>query len=145
MSNSPCHQFRDSFIKRGVKGGEDAADALLPELRSYLQTVISEPIGVTILVRAFANVVGLCATRDRDGKLRDAGQLRAFAAGFSRRQALFDFVDVGAGKERADLKVEGKSMFQLSRSVPPFKNHAPIQSPSNLCRDYRRECQVFSE
>jgi hypothetical protein len=69
-----------------------------------------------ILVRAFANVGGLGAALVRDGRLSDAGQLRAFATGFSRRQAFFDFVDVGAGKERADLKVQGKS----SNFLPPF-------------------------
>lgn len=62
-----------------------------------------------ILVRAFANVSGLGAALERDGRLKEASQLRAFATGFSRRQAFFDFVDIGNGKERADLKVRGKT------------------------------------
>lgn len=93
----------------GAKGGEDAADALLAALQAYVRKVTSEPNGMDILVRAFANVSGLGAALERNGRLKDAGQLRAFATGFSRRQAFFDFVDVGAGKERADLKVRGET------------------------------------
>lgn len=66
-----------------------------------------------ILVRAFANVSGLGAALERDGRLKEAGQLRAFATGFSTRQAFFDFVDVGAGKERADFKVRGETLFSI--------------------------------
>jgi len=79
---------------------------------------------VDILVRAFANVGGLGAALEHDGRLKDAAQLRAFATGFSSRQAFFDFVDVGSGKERADLKVRGEahpyhfSLFTLSIHLP---------------------------
>lgn len=59
-------------------------------------------------MKAFANIGGLSGALERSGKLRDKNLLRAFAAGFSGRQALFDFVDIGAGKERADHKVRGR-------------------------------------
>lgn len=61
-------------------------------------------------VRAFANVDGLARALVRDGRLQDVNQLRAFAAGFSNRQPFFDFVDVGAGKERADHKIHGRAI-----------------------------------
>lgn len=61
-----------------------------------------------ILVKAFANLGGLGVALQRSRRLSDKDQLKAFAAGFSSRQAFFDFVDVGPGKERADLKVRGK-------------------------------------
>jgi hypothetical protein len=74
-----------------------------------------------ILVRAFANVNGLGAALVRDGKLKNAGQLRAFATGFSRCQVFFDFVDVGAGKERADFKVQGKKLILfVTSALTPF-------------------------
>ncbi|EWZ78377.1 hypothetical protein FOXG_12452 [Fusarium oxysporum f. sp. lycopersici 4287] len=104
--------FHDNFITSGAKGGKEAADALLAALQQYVRKVTGEPSRMDILVRAFANVSGLGAALERDGRLRDAGQLRAFASGFSSRQAFFDFVDVGPGKERADLKVrEGIEFF----------------------------------
>jgi hypothetical protein len=62
-----------------------------------------------ILVKAYANFNGLGSSLQREKRLKDKDQLRTFAAGFSSRQAFFDFVDVGSGKERADLKVQGKS------------------------------------
>lgn len=92
----------------GAKGGEAAADALLAALQQYVRGVMNESDEVDILVRAFANVSGLGAALERDGRLKSASQLREFAAGFSSRQAFFDFVDVGPGKERADLKVRGE-------------------------------------
>jgi hypothetical protein len=107
-------------------GGEEAADTLLAALQPYVRSVTGEANGMDILVRAFANVNGLGAALVRDGRLEDAGQLRAFATGFSRRQVFFDFVDVGAGKERADFKVQGKMLilfvpFALSPfSLTPF-------------------------
>lgn len=33
--------------------------------------------------------------------------LQQFASGFTGRQPLFDFVDVGDGKEKADQKIKG--------------------------------------
>lgn len=58
-----------------------------------------------IVVRAFAHLDGLGSRLVRGGRIRDAAQLRAFATGFSNRLPLFDFVDVGPGKERADNKI----------------------------------------
>jgi hypothetical protein len=124
-------QFHDSFITRGRKGGEDAADALLAALQQYVRGVTSEPSGMDILVRAFANVSGLGAALERDGRLKDAGQLRAFATGFSRRQAFFDFVDVGAGRERADLKVRGET-YQFQFSICSLHPLHPPFHPSSI-------------
>jgi hypothetical protein len=78
-------------------------------LQQYVRGVTNEPDEVDIVVRAFANVSGLSAALERDGRLKSASQVREFAAGFSSRQAFFDFVDVGPGKERADLKVRGET------------------------------------
>jgi hypothetical protein len=64
-----------------------------------------------ILVRAFANLNGLGTALRRDKRLRDKDELRSFATGFSSRQAFFEFVDIGLGKERADLKVRGNIPF----------------------------------
>lgn len=64
---------------------------------------------VDIMARAFANVSGLGATLERSGRLRHAEQLRTFTAGFSNRKAFFDFVDIGPGKERADMKIRGEA------------------------------------
>ena len=62
-----------------------------------------------IIVRAFANVKSLTKALHRDGKMRDNADLASFARGFTQRQGLFDFVDVGSGKEEADEKIRGTS------------------------------------
>lgn len=69
---------------------------------------MSDSDKLDILVKAFANLEGLAIALVRDGRLKDVSQLRAFATGFSSRRAFFDFVDVGAGKERADNKIRGR-------------------------------------
>lgn len=60
-----------------------------------------------IMVRAYANLVGLAQACSQSGKLKHAADLGLFAVGFTKRQALFDFVEVGAGKERAGLMIRG--------------------------------------
>ena len=62
-----------------------------------------------ILVRAYANIKGLGKALHRGGKMRENANLASFAHGFTQRQGLFDFVDVGSGKEGADEKIRGKS------------------------------------
>jgi hypothetical protein len=105
-----------------MAGGEEAADALMAALQPYVRSVTGEP-GMDILVRAFANLSGLGTTLVTKGKLKNAGQLRAFATGFSRRQAFFDFVDVGPGKERADFKVQGKNIDLILPSPTYLLQH----------------------
>jgi len=102
-------KFQDRFITKAMKGGEHAADELLARAREYLRGIMNDSEKLDILVKAFANLEGLAFALVRDGRLKDAGQLRAFVTGFSSRLAFFDFVDVGVGKERADHKIRGKS------------------------------------
>lgn len=63
-----------------------------------------------IVVRAYANTKGLGRALRRDSKMRGNSDLASFARGFTQRQGLFDFVDVGSGKEEADEKIRGKSL-----------------------------------
>jgi len=78
-----------------------------------------------ILARAFANVSGLDAALERDGRWKYAGQLRAISTGFSTRQAFFDFVDVGTGKERADFQFRSEILVSIFSFAPAF-NTSPL-------------------
>ena len=60
-----------------------------------------------VMVRAYANLKGLAQACVQSRKMRHSADLNLFAVGFTKRQALFDIVDVGAGKERADNKIRG--------------------------------------
>lgn len=61
------------------------------------------------MCRVYANVRGLGDVLVRTGSIPDITVLEEFVRGFTRGKALFDFIDVGAGKDRADDKIIGKS------------------------------------
>lgn len=113
MLTKPCPvcQFDEELLKKGEKGGVEAADALLAAVQSHVKETLRFSAEADIVVRAFANLTGLREALQRRGTPCDMGQLRAFVGGFNNRQALFDFVDVGCGKERADSKIRGQSFF----------------------------------
>jgi hypothetical protein len=56
----------------------------------------------------YANVRGLGDVLARNSIIDDTSVFEDFVRGFTRGKALFDFVDVGAGKDRADEKIIGK-------------------------------------
>ncbi|KZL68743.1 ccch zinc finger protein [Colletotrichum incanum] len=100
--------FRDDFIKKGEDGGKIAADSLLAALQSHINQLYGGFIHMDFVVRAFANVSGLEMALKRDSRLQNCSQLRDFVTGFNNGGSLFDFVDVGPGKERADTKIRGE-------------------------------------
>lgn len=102
------YQFHDRFITRGEEGGRDAADALSAAMLQYVRESLKLPDKVDVVVKAFANVAGLGNTLEKNGKLGNVNEMRQFAAEFSNRRPFFDFVDVGYGKDRADVKVQGE-------------------------------------
>ncbi|VUC26772.1 unnamed protein product [Clonostachys rosea] len=108
--------FHNDYLRRGENGGEDAADALQEALAHYVRELGGIPDNAGIMVKAFANLGGLGRALVRDRVLQDAGQLREFASGFSNRKALFDFIDVGSGKERADHKIRENIKFFVDSS-----------------------------
>ncbi|KAK8064292.1 hypothetical protein PG996_008944 [Apiospora saccharicola] len=110
--------FGEDLLTGGEKGGAEAADALFSAVQGYAQNKIRESPEVDVVVRAFANVTGLREALHRRRVTCDIDQLRAFASGFNNRQALFDFVDVGSGKERADSKIRGERFRYIPFSTP---------------------------
>lgn len=58
-----------------------------------------------VVVRVYANLKGLADACTKTGLISSPAQLEEFARGFTRGKTLFDFVDVGYGKDRADGKV----------------------------------------
>lgn len=62
-----------------------------------------------IIVRVYANIEGLLKKYAYIGFTEEEKALRQFVAGFTQSQPLFDFVDAGQGKERADHKIRDQS------------------------------------
>ena len=46
----------------------------------------------------------------RKGVYQDPSEFEKFVRGFTRGKTLFDFIDVGAGKDRADEKIIGERL-----------------------------------
>lgn len=76
----------------------------------------------------YANVRGLGEVLVRKGVIDDIGVFEDFVRGFTRGKTLFDFVDVGTGKDRADEKIIGEcglSSFAIFCDL-----HSPISTAS---------------
>ncbi|KAF1847003.1 uncharacterized protein K460DRAFT_51679 [Cucurbitaria berberidis CBS 394.84] len=97
--------FRDEFLREGEQGGRHAAAQLSAAVQSYVEAETDIPLGARIVCRIYANVHGLADVLVRAGAIEDVGQFEDFARGFTRGKTLFDFIDVGAGKDRADEKI----------------------------------------
>lgn len=102
--------FQEEFLRQGAVGGAIAAQQLLEKLQDYFGKFDGSK-GWRIMVRIFVNLEGLLQTCVNLGLLREESTLRQFASGFTQNQPLFDFVDAGHGKERADHKI--KELFNL--------------------------------
>lgn len=61
-----------------------------------------------IIVKAYVNIDGLGQSLVKKGIVKSVDELRKFWHGFVGRRGLFDVVDVGYGKEKADHKIRGK-------------------------------------
>ncbi|KAL8956149.1 MAG: hypothetical protein Q9193_006243, partial [Seirophora villosa] len=97
--------FRDNFLNKNEEGGREAADELLVQVHKHVGDLGLDVNKTDVVVRAYANLRGLSKFCARDGLMNATADVGLFANGFTKRQPLFDFVDVGLGKERADNKV----------------------------------------
>ncbi len=77
------------------------------KVRNYLHPQVKDAETTAVMVKAFANLNGLAQACVKNGKLKAEVLLSLFVIGFNRRYPLFDFVDVGPGKEEADNKLRG--------------------------------------
>ncbi|CAO2655243.1 Nn.00g103070.m01.CDS01 [Neocucurbitaria sp. VM-36] len=97
--------FLDEFLREGEQGGRRAAAQLSAAIQNYIETEADIPLGARIVCRIYANVRGLGDVLVRTGAIEEIGQFQDFVRGFTRGKTLFDFIDVGGGKDRADEKI----------------------------------------
>ena len=102
--------FDDHLIQAGEAGGKEAAGILWGAVRDYVhQKIPGLSSDYKIVTRVYANLKGLGEVCHRSGILDSPSVLEDFARGFTGSKQLFDFVDVGTGKDRADDKISGKA------------------------------------
>ncbi|KAF2466193.1 uncharacterized protein BDR25DRAFT_294330 [Lindgomyces ingoldianus] len=100
--------FLDEFIRAGEAGGRQAAAKLYSSITQYVQRELQNvPTEFRVVCRIYANVSGLAEVLVRCGVIEEVSPYHSFALGFTRGKTLFDFVDVGPGKDRADEKLIG--------------------------------------
>lgn len=97
-------------------GGRDAADELHARIKDLLKKFKLDAENTDITLRAYADFKSLRSACVKNRRMKESSSMNLFAHGLKRHQALFDFVDMGPGKEGADNKVRGT--FGLRKSLP---------------------------
>lgn len=124
--------FQKEFLRDGSAGGHRAAvsprhsaawrghkhyvwldftdSVLQTKLRKFAESYVDTedkaiPVESRILCRIYASVKGLADVLVRSGAIEHAAVFEEFVQGFTRGDTLFDFIDVGPGKDRADDKI----------------------------------------
>ncbi|KAK2739610.1 hypothetical protein FQN55_009346 [Onygenales sp. PD_40] len=103
--------FQDSFLQQGEQGGKDAANQLWAAVRDYTTRNLPNISSPKIITRVYGNVKGLAEACYKAGIIDRPGLVDEFMRGFNGSRLLFDFVDVGSGKDRADDKIS--EVFKL--------------------------------
>ncbi|KAL8785600.1 MAG: hypothetical protein Q9213_003254 [Squamulea squamosa] len=109
-------EFRANFLNKNEEGGLEAADELSNRVKDHLIDLNIDVNGTDIIVRAYANIGGLAQACTTKGGMTKLASLGSFVKGFNGRRALFDFVDVGGGKERADHKIRESLTFYTNNA-----------------------------
>ncbi len=108
-----CVQWaRDVFKSPSVRSpGALAAIRLKNEVMKHIVESNDVPVSVRVIARVFINGSGRQnnSQRRQSFKGSQTDLLAAFRMQFTEAIPLFDFVDVGHGKERADEKIRGTS------------------------------------
>ena len=106
--------FSDTLIKQGEIGGKEAAARLYDAVRDYVHHEVPDmPLDYKIVTKTYANLKGLGEVCHRAAILDKSSTVEDFARGFTGSKHLFDFVDVGMGKDRADDKISGQWTMYL--------------------------------
>ena len=116
--------FRDDLLAEGAEGGAKAAYALKSEIKQHLKQLY--PDSATddweIIVQVVLHQDGLARAIQNSHQVRgfSAQSFHAFTREFRRTESLFDFTDVGSGKERADHRI--RDLFKLYAKIPQCKH-----------------------
>jgi hypothetical protein len=81
-------------------------------VRNWIENEAKDvPLTSRVICRIYANVRGLGDVLVRTGAIAAIEDFEDFVRGFTRAKTMFDFIDVGVGKDRADEKIIGKPRF----------------------------------
>ena len=99
--------FQDHLLQARSEGGSEAAYLLLNEIKKSLQERYSNAGQWNVIVNIYANFEDLSRKLAHVGIISSPPDFQMFARAFSINQPLFNLIDIGRGKERADHKIKG--------------------------------------
>lgn len=103
------YQFQDALLRGASSdGGSEAASKLKDAIHEHIASIYQDSGNWPIMVHIYLSLDKLAQKLASVGLLHHPAELRSFAQSFSINQSLFNIVDVGHGKERADHKIKGK-------------------------------------
>lgn len=102
--------FHDEFVKEGAAGGARAASLLHTEIKKHVESLYPGS-NLPVMVNMYASLGGIAGKLVGLGVMQRPSGIHDFARGFSTSQDLFNIIDVGAGKEKADHKLRGLPRF----------------------------------
>ncbi|KAL2682340.1 hypothetical protein Neosp_006790 [[Neocosmospora] mangrovei] len=98
--------FRDEYYSAS-DGGRKASLNLRDRVRDFLQSERPELANLPIVMKAYANELGLSQFLVSSNIINTPHDLLDFAKDFTQASETTDFVLVGSGKDRADKKIQG--------------------------------------
>ncbi|RMJ06972.1 hypothetical protein CDV36_013436 [Fusarium kuroshium] len=105
-ADADSYIFNDEYYSAS-DGGRKASLDLRDRVRVYLQSERPELANHSIVVKAYANELGLSQFLVASGTVKSPRDLLDFAKDFTQASETTDFVLVGSGKDRADKKIQG--------------------------------------
>lgn len=115
-------QFDSYLYAQGKDGGAEAASLLHADLKAKLNQLYPEAHASNwnIVVNVVLNLHGLGTKLQACGIINNPNELQAFGRAFGLAHPLFNFIDVGSGKERADHKI--RETLRLFLPMPQCKH-----------------------
>ena len=114
--------FQDYLYSSGREGGAEAASLLQQAIKQQLKELYPDAnLGdYQIVVNVVLNVQGLGKKLQSCNIISGPAELQSFGRAFGLAQPLFNFIDVGDGKERADHKI--RETLRLFLPIPQCKH-----------------------
>ena len=115
-------KFQDYLFIQGKDGGAEAASQLQQEIKKQLIDLYPEASTSDwhIVVNVVLNLQGLGTKLQACGIIDNPNAFQAFGRAFGLAQPLFNFIDAGSGKERADHKI--RETLRLYLPIPQCKH-----------------------
>ena len=109
----------DHFNQERIPAGAHAAQAIKANVQQYLLSNDNRlPLTCKIVTRVYQNAGWALRNNTARGLASRQGRVQEFPLHFTESMPLFDYVDCGNGKERADSKIQGLSvLFPLCQSL----------------------------